>query len=72
MHPTGSVLVIEPLGGRRDHTQYDLAMLVIFGGRERGIDEFRALGSAHGLVLETTTELTDQRGLLEFRLATTG
>lgn len=46
-------------------------MLVIFGGRERRIDEFRTLASAHGLALDTVTDLTDQRCLLEFRLAAT-
>jgi len=44
-------------------------MLVIFGGRERRIDEFRALASSHGLVLDTVSELTGQRCLLEFRFA---
>jgi hypothetical protein len=44
-------------------------MLVIFGGRERRIDEFRALASPHGLVLDAVTDLTDHRCLLEFRLA---
>lgn len=67
--PDGRVLVIEPVGGRRDNTEFDLAMLVIFGGRERRIDEFRTLGSAHGLVLDTVIDLTDQRCLLEFRFA---
>lgn len=67
--PAGRVLVIEPVGGRRATTEIDLAMLAIFGGRERRIDEFRGLASAHGLVLDTVTDLTDQRCLLEFRLA---
>jgi hypothetical protein len=69
-NPTGRVLVIEPVGGRRGGTEMDLSMLVIFGGRERQVDEFRTLGAAHGLVLDTVTELTDQRCLLEFQLAT--
>nr|WP_073486403.1 methyltransferase [Streptoalloteichus hindustanus] len=71
VHPAGRVLVIEPVGGRHAETEFDLAMLVIFGGRERRVDEFRALGSVHGLVLDTVIDLTDQRCLLEFRLATT-
>ncbi|WP_454197917.1 methyltransferase [Nocardia sp. Marseille-Q1738] len=71
VHPTGRILVIEPVGGRRANTEFDLAMLVIFGGRERRVDEFRTLASAHGLVLDTVTDLTDQRCLLEFRLTTT-
>jgi hypothetical protein len=41
----------------------------IFGSRERRVDEFRTLGSAHGLVLDTVTDLSDQRCLLEFRTA---
>jgi len=70
-HPTGRVLVIEPVGGRWASTEIDLAMLVIFGGRERRVDEFRTLASAHGLVLDTVTDLINQRCLLEFRLAAT-
>ncbi|MFD8499217.1 methyltransferase [Amycolatopsis sp. NPDC059657] len=66
--PEGRVLVIEALGGRQDNTEFDLAMLAIFGGRERRVDEFRTLASAHGLVLETVVGLTGQRNLLEFRL----
>lgn len=65
----GRVLVVEPVGGRRATTDMDLSMLVIFGGRERRVDEFRALAAPHGLVLDTVTDLTDQRCLLEFRLA---
>jgi hypothetical protein len=68
-HPTGRILVIEPVGGQRAITEMDLSMLVIYGGRERWIDEFRTLASAHRLVLDTVTDLTDQRCLLEFQLA---
>jgi SAM-dependent methyltransferase len=71
VHPTGRVLVIEPIGGRHAATDMDLAMLAIFGGRERRLDEFRALAAPHGLVLDTVTDLTDQRCLLEFRRTTT-
>ncbi|MFD9964484.1 methyltransferase [Amycolatopsis sp. NPDC058986] len=67
--PTGRILVVEPVGGRRAGTEFDLAMLVIFGGRERRVDEFQALASAHGLVLDGVIDLTGQRCLLEFRLA---
>jgi hypothetical protein len=67
--PAGRVLVIEPVGGRGAQSESNLAMLVIFGGRERRLDEFRTLASSHGLVLDTVTDLTDQRCLLEFRLA---
>ncbi|HEX2134063.1 MAG TPA: methyltransferase [Actinophytocola sp.] len=69
-HPGGRVLVVEPVGGLRAQSEFNLAMLVIFGGRERRTDEFRALASPHGLVLDTVTDLTEQRCLLEFRLAT--
>lgn len=69
--PGGRVLVVEPVGGRRANTEFDLAMLVIFGGRERRVEEFRALAAAHGLVLDAVVDLTDQRCLLEFRAADT-
>lgn len=46
-------------------------MLVIFGGRERRIEEFRALAAAHDLTLGTVTELTTERCLLEFELTAT-
>jgi SAM-dependent methyltransferase len=70
--PGGRVLVIEPVGGRRAESEFNLAMLVIFGGRERRIDEFRALASSHGLVLDTVTDLAEQRCLLEFRAMIAG
>jgi hypothetical protein len=66
---TGRVLVIEPVGGRRAGTEMDLAMLVIFGGRERRVDEFRALASTHGLALDAVVDVSDERCLLQFRLA---
>ncbi len=66
--PTGRILVIEAVGGQRTNSEMDLAMLVIYGGRERRIDEFRTLATAHGLIPDTVTTLTDQRRLLEFRL----
>nr|WP_312989654.1 methyltransferase [Crossiella cryophila] len=65
----GRILVIEAVAGRKADTEFDLAMLVIFGGRERTVEEFRALGSAHGLTLDAVTDLTDQRCLLEFRVS---
>jgi len=67
--PAGRVLVVEPVGDQHAQSEINLAMLVIFGGRERRIDEFRALAAPHGLVLDTVTDLTDQRCLLEFHLA---
>lgn len=64
--PTSRVLVVEAVGGRRADSEIDLAMLVIFGGRERRVDEFRGLAATHGLVLDTVTDLTGERCLLEF------
>ncbi|MFE3546850.1 methyltransferase [Nocardia sp. NPDC059177] len=66
--PDSRVLVVEPVGGRRAMTEMDLAMLVIFGGRERRIEEFRALADPHGLVLDDVVDLAGQRCLLEFRV----
>ena len=65
--PTGRVLVIESVNGRFAHTEFDLAMLAIFGGRERTLEEFRALGTGHGLTLDAVTDVTGDRCLLEFR-----
>jgi SAM-dependent methyltransferase len=67
--PTGRVLVVEPVGGLRASTEMDLVMLALYGGRERRLDEFRALGAAQGLVLGTVTPLPEQRCILEFQLA---
>lgn len=67
--PAGRVLVIEAVGGLRASSEMDLVMLVFHGGRERRIDELRTLAASHGLVLDTVTDLTDQRCLLEFQLA---
>ena len=64
--PTGRILVIEPVGGRHAATEFGLAMFVIFAGRERTVDEFRALAAGHGLVLDAVTDVSDGRSLLEF------
>ena len=66
MPSTGRILLVEAVGGRLASSEFDLAMLVIFGGRERRVEEFRALGAAHDLVLDGVLDLTDQRCLLEF------
>ena len=66
--PDGRTLVIEGVGGLHADTESDLTMLVIFGGRERRLDEFRSLASPHGLALDTVTKLTGERCLLEFQL----
>ncbi|MEU6186425.1 methyltransferase [Nocardia sp. NPDC047038] len=68
VHPDGRIMIIEPVGDRHAGTEFDLAMLVIFGGRERRIEEFRTLATAHGLTLDTVADLTEQRCLLELRL----
>lgn len=68
--PAGRVLVVEAVGGLQAGSEMDLVMLVHYGGRERRVEEFRALAAPHGLVLDTVTTLTDQRCLLEFRSAT--
>jgi hypothetical protein len=73
MRPTSRVLVIESVGGRYATSEFDLVMLVCFGGRDRRLEEFRTLAGAHGLVLDTVRELVpEQRSLLEFRLTTPG
>jgi hypothetical protein len=67
-HPASRILIIEPVGGQCAESEFDLSMLVIFGGRERSVDEFRDLTTRHGLALESVTGLTSQRCLLEFTL----
>ncbi|GGM69838.1 methyltransferase [Lentzea pudingi] len=57
------VLVVESLGGS---SEFDLVMLVHFGGRDRGLHDFERLASRHGLTLVSTTQVTDGRTLLEF------
>jgi hypothetical protein len=66
--PDSRVLLVEAAGGPRANSEMDLAMLVIYGSRERPVDELRALAAPHGLVLDTVTALTDDRCLLEFQL----
>ncbi|SUA81158.1 Carminomycin 4-O-methyltransferase [Nocardia otitidiscaviarum] len=66
--PDSRIIVIEPVGDRCAGTEFNLAMLAIFGSRERRIDEFRSLAAPHDLTLETVTDLSEQRCLLEFRL----
>ncbi|MBB5852375.1 methyltransferase [Amycolatopsis umgeniensis] len=66
--PGGRVLVIEAVGGLGAQTEWDLVMLVLYGGRERRLDELRELAAAHDLVFDSVTTLTDQRSLLEFRI----
>jgi hypothetical protein len=67
MPQDGRLLVIESLGGVGGGTWFDLTMLVHFGGRDRVLEDFTELASAHGLALESVTEVTTGRSLLEFR-----
>ncbi|GAB3713940.1 methyltransferase [Amycolatopsis oliviviridis] len=66
VRPGGRVLVIEAVGGLGAQTEWDLVMLVLYGGRERRLDELRELAAAHGLVFDSLTTLTGERSLLEF------
>ncbi|WP_406638778.1 methyltransferase [Amycolatopsis sp. WGS_07] len=66
---SGRILAIEAVSGIHARTEMDLVMLVHFGGRERRVEEFRTLAESAGLKLESAAPLTDQRGLLEFRVA---
>lgn len=66
--PAGRILVVEGVTGRHAASEFDLAMLVCFGGRERTVDEFRALAARCDLTLGPITELTEQRCLLELTL----
>lgn len=65
--PDSRVLIVGMVRGRNALTEFELAMFVIFGGRERRIEEFEALAAGHGLVLEGTSDVSDGRCLLEFR-----
>ena len=67
MRPTSRLLIIEPIGDLRATPEFNLAMLVMYGGRERRVEEFRTLMAPHRLTLDTVVDLTDQRCLLEFR-----
>ncbi|RAS62528.1 hypothetical protein C8D87_108350 [Lentzea atacamensis] len=42
-------------------------MLVHFGGQERSVAQFERLAETHGLVLDSVTEVADERCVLEFR-----
>lgn len=60
----GRVLVVESIGGV---TEFDLVMLVHFGGRDRRVAELEELAAATGLALVGATRVTDGRSVLEFR-----
>ncbi|MFD4637214.1 methyltransferase [Lentzea sp. NPDC058436] len=57
------VLVVESLG---ESTEFDLVMLVHFGGRDRRLHDLERLAAVHGLRLESVHRLTEGRSLLEF------
>lgn len=60
----GRVLVVESIGGM---TEFDLVMLVHFGGRDRSRTAFEEMAAVHGLALVGATRVTNGRSLLEFR-----
>lgn len=63
----GRTLVVEAIGGLHSSTEFDLVMLVHFGSRERTLPELEKLAEPHGLVLESVTQVSTGRSLLEFR-----
>ena len=63
----GRLLIIEAIRGLGVSTEMDLVMLVHFGGRERSLKEYKTLAEPHGLALESVTEVTGGRVVLEFR-----
>ncbi|TDC72052.1 methyltransferase [Actinomadura sp. GC306] len=68
--PSGRVLVIEQLvadqGNSPMTTAMDLRMLSVIGGRERSLDEYRALAAGAGLSLRGTIPTESGRSILEF------
>ena len=64
---TGRILILEPVADRGADTEMNLAMLALYGGRERRVDEFRTLAAAHNLTVDTVTTVSDQRCVLELR-----
>lgn len=53
VRPGGSVFIVEKIGpaGKAPHSGMDLRMLVLYGGKERGISELTALAADAGLGL---------------------
>jgi hypothetical protein len=66
----GRVLVVERVvtsdGDQHELTNMDLRMLLLFGSRERALDEFNALASAAGMRPVTTRATTSSYWLLEY------
>jgi hypothetical protein len=65
--PDSRILVIEAVGDRHTHTAHDLAMLVFYGGRDRHLHELSALAEPLGLLIDTVTDVSDHRTLVELR-----
>ena len=67
---SGRVLVVERLvSGEADQlelTRMDLRMLLLFGSRERSLEEFSALASAAGMRLVTSRATSSSHWLLEY------
>ncbi len=74
MAPGAALVVIEPVRGPATHDDasssiLDLHMLVIHGGRQRAIDEHRALLAAAGFALTRHAALADGPAIIEARPA---
>lgn len=67
--PDGTVVVIEPVRNQGSGAAINLFMLMCFAGRERAVEELTALAAGNGLVLRTTTAVSDGRTALEFGVA---
>lgn len=70
--PDGRVIVIERVLGaagddQQETTHQDLRLFVLFGGRERTLEEFTDLGAAAGLTLTEARATASTRRLLVFR-----
>lgn len=65
----GRLLVVEvliPPGGEPDYGKYlDVNMLVLAGGRERTVEEYRALFEAAGFALSRTVPTGSELSILE-------
>jgi hypothetical protein len=71
MTPNGRVLLYEAIVGPRNSASFakflDLEMLVVAGGRERTVDEYRALFASAGLKLERTFATAGPLSIIEAR-----
>ena len=65
---TGRVLVVEAIGadGESPDTAMDLRMLVLTGGRERGLAELEALGAKAGLVVHGVRPIGRVTSIVDF------